>query len=86
MPLTHYLWEAYREHVFTYLDPQLLSGERRIKAAVDASNGMAGTMVPKLFSDIPGVELIEINFENDKLFYLIRFLVGCHVNTIFLLL
>jgi len=60
------LWEAYREHVFAYLDPQLLSGESRIKAAVDASNGMAGTMVPKLFRDISGVELIEINFENDK--------------------
>ena len=60
------LWDAYREHVFTYLDPKLLSGEKTIKAAVDASNGMAGTMVPKLFRDIPGVEMIEINFENDK--------------------
>jgi phosphomannomutase len=27
---------------------------------------MAGTMVPKLFSDVKGLELIEINFENDK--------------------
>ncbi|MCH2147510.1 MAG: phosphomannomutase/phosphoglucomutase [Phycisphaerales bacterium] len=60
------LWDAYREHVFTYLDPKLLSGEKTIKAAVDASNGMAGTMVPKLFRNIPGVEMIEINFENDK--------------------
>ncbi len=60
------LWDAYREHVFTYLDPKLLTGERRIKAAVDASNGMAGTMIPKLFRNIPGVELVEINFENDK--------------------
>ncbi len=60
------LWDAYREHVFTYLDPKLLSGEKTIKAAVDASNGMAGTMVPKLFRNIPGVEMVEINFENDK--------------------
>ncbi len=63
---SEYLWDAYREHVFTYLDPKLLTGERLIKAAVDASNGMAGTMIPKLFRNIPGVELVEINFENDK--------------------
>jgi phosphomannomutase len=60
------LWDAYREHVFTYLDPKIQSGEITIRAAVDASNGMAGTMVPKLFRDVKGLELIEINFENDK--------------------
>ncbi len=60
------LWDAYREHVFTYLDPRILSGDIKVKAAVDASNGMAGTMVPKLFRGIAGLEMIEINFENDK--------------------
>ncbi len=60
------LWDAYREHVFTYLDPKIQSGEITIRAAVDASNGMAGTMVPRLFSDVKGLELVEINFENDK--------------------
>ncbi|HJN71983.1 MAG TPA: phosphomannomutase/phosphoglucomutase [Phycisphaerales bacterium] len=60
------LWDAYREHVFTYLDPKIQSGEITIRAAVDASNGMAGTMVPKLFRDVKGLELVEINFENDK--------------------
>jgi len=60
------LWDAYREHVFTYLDPTILSGEVKIKAAIDASNGMAGTMVPRLFREVEGIELIEINFENDK--------------------
>jgi phosphomannomutase len=60
------LWDAYRDHVFTYLDSRIQSGEITIRAAVDASNGMAGTMVPKLFSDVKGLELIEINFENDK--------------------
>ena len=60
------LWDAYKEHVFTYLDPTIQSGEIVIKAAIDASNGMAGTMVPKLFRDVKGLELIEINFENDK--------------------
>ena len=60
------LWDEYKKHVFQYLDPKILSGEVSIKAAVDASNGMAGTMVPKLFRDIAGLELVEINFENDK--------------------
>ena len=60
------LWDEYREHVFQYLDPKILSGEVIIKAAIDASNGMAGTMVPKLFRNVKGLELIEINFENDK--------------------
>jgi phosphomannomutase len=60
------LWEQYRDHVFTYLDPKIQSGEVVIKAAIDASNGMAGTMIPKLFRGVKGLELIEINFENDK--------------------
>jgi phosphomannomutase len=60
------LWEQYKAHVFTYLDPRIQSGEIVIKAAIDASNGMAGTMVPKLFRGVKGLELIEINFENDK--------------------
>ena len=60
------LWEQYKEHVFAYLDPRIQSGDVVIKAAIDASNGMAGTMVPKLFRGVKGLELIEINFENDK--------------------
>lgn len=60
------LWDDYKEHVFQYLDPKILSGEVSIKAAVDASNGMAGTMVPRLFRDIAGLQLVEINFENNK--------------------
>ncbi|MBC8309164.1 MAG: phosphomannomutase/phosphoglucomutase [Phycisphaerales bacterium] len=60
------LWNEYREHVFQYLDPKILSGEVKIKAAIDASNGMAGTMVPQLFSNVAGLELVEMNFENDK--------------------
>ncbi len=60
------LWDEYKEHVFTYLDPKIQSGEVVLKAAIDASNGMAGTMVPKLFRGIKGLALIEINFDNDK--------------------
>ena len=60
------LWSEYKKHVFAYLDPKLQSGETVIKVAVDASNGMAGTMIPKLFSNVAGIDLIEINFENSQ--------------------
>ncbi len=60
------LWEEYRRHVFGQLDPRIQSGEVMIRAAIDASNGMAGTMVPKVFRGVPGLDLVEINFENDK--------------------
>jgi phosphomannomutase len=36
---------------------------KRMKIAIDASNGMAGKMVPAIFSGL-GVEIIEINFEH----------------------
>jgi len=60
------LWNEYKEHVFVYVDPKIQSGEVMIKVAIDASNGMAGTMVPKLFRDVAGLDLVELNFENDK--------------------
>ncbi len=60
------LWDAYREHVFRFLDPALLDGSASVRLAIDASNGMAGTMVPKLFDDVPGLELVRIHFDNDS--------------------
>lgn len=58
------LWEAYKEHVHAFLDPSLLDGSKKLKIAIDASNGMAGTMVPPLFDDVPGLEIIKLNFDN----------------------
>ncbi|MBT8484733.1 MAG: phosphomannomutase/phosphoglucomutase [Phycisphaerales bacterium] len=58
------LWPEYRAHVRRFLDPQLVAGTRTLKVVVDASNGMAGTMVPKVFDDIAGLELIKLNFDN----------------------
>ncbi len=60
------LWPAYTRHVRSFLD---LAGAK-LKIVVDASNGMAGTMMPKIFGkggkDIPGLTIIEINYENTK--------------------
>ncbi|MCH8176902.1 MAG: phosphomannomutase, partial [Proteobacteria bacterium] len=64
------LWDPYREHVLSFLD---LSGLRRgktLRVVIDASNAMAGTMVPRIFGRkgeaIESLEIIELNFENRK--------------------
>ena len=62
------LWKPYREHVLEFLD--LSGASKPIRVAIDASNGMAGTMVPKVFGlkgdTVPGLEIIPINFDNTK--------------------
>ncbi len=60
------LWAPYREHLLRFLDPSILSGKRTLKVVVDASNGMAGTMLPKVFGGIPGLSIVEINFDNSS--------------------
>ncbi len=60
------LWDAYSRHVLSFLD----LGGKPLKVAIDASNGMAGTMLRKIFgrngASVPGLEIIEINFDNTK--------------------
>lgn len=58
------LWDAYAAHVLRFLD---LNG-RSLKIVVDASNAMAGTMVPKIFGrkggSVEGLQIVELNFDN----------------------
>jgi phosphomannomutase len=60
------LWPAYVQHVRSFID----LGGKKIKVVVDASNGMAGTMCPKVFgkngSAIPGLTIVELNYDNSK--------------------
>jgi phosphomannomutase len=53
------LTAEYKKHVLKFLR----SNVKKMKVAVDASNGMAGKMVPAIFSKLP-VKIIEINFEH----------------------
>jgi phosphomannomutase len=55
---TQDLWDPYRKHVHQFLDLK-----RPIKVAIDASNGMAGLMVPKVFQNVPNLEIVPILFE-----------------------
>jgi phosphomannomutase len=57
------LTEEYKNHVLKFLRPNI----RKLKIAIDASNGMAGKMVPAIFSDQP-IEIIDRNFEHDGKF------------------
>ena len=52
------LWPQYREHVLKFLKLG-----RKLRLAIDASNGMAGKMIPKVFFDIPNLEIIPVLFD-----------------------
>ncbi|MCK4872084.1 MAG: phosphomannomutase/phosphoglucomutase [Phycisphaerales bacterium] len=60
------LWQAYAKHVLAFLD---LKG-KSLKVVIDASNGMAGTMIPNIFGTtgehVPGLTIVPLYFENDK--------------------
>ncbi|MBX3355160.1 MAG: phosphomannomutase/phosphoglucomutase [Phycisphaeraceae bacterium] len=60
------LWPAYREHVLRLLDPRLLDGRATLEVVIDASNGMAGTMVPKLFDGVKGLRVTRLHFDNSS--------------------
>jgi len=53
------LTAEYKKHVLKFLR----SNVKKMKIAIDASNGMAGKMVPAIFGKLP-VEIIELNFEH----------------------
>ncbi|MFP4144485.1 MAG: phosphomannomutase/phosphoglucomutase [Phycisphaeraceae bacterium] len=53
------LWEPYRKHILRFLAPL----KRKVVAYVDASNGMAGKLVPKVFEGVENLEIIPLNFE-----------------------
>jgi phosphomannomutase len=60
------LWKDYAAHVRHFLD----TSGKKLKVVIDASNGMAGTMVPRIFgkkgSEVPGLTIVELNFDNSK--------------------
>lgn len=64
------LWADYRAHLHRFVAPELANGTRRLTVAIDASNGMAGTMVPKVFQSkaapIAGLSIVPINFDNSS--------------------
>jgi phosphomannomutase len=58
------LLQEYAEHVRSFVD---LGAMRRLKVVVDAGNGMAGHVVPPVFSKMP-IDLVPLYFELDGSF------------------
>ncbi len=56
---SHDLWNDYRKHVLKFLAPL----KRKVRVFIDASNGMAGKLVPKVFDGVPNLEIVPLNFE-----------------------
>ena len=52
------LWPQYKKLVLSFL--QL---KRPLRVAVDASNGMAGKMVPAVFADVPNLKVVPLLFD-----------------------
>jgi phosphomannomutase len=52
------IWSAYRAHVLKFLDLK-----RPLRVIIDASNGMAGRMVPAVFGDVPNLTIVPLLFE-----------------------
>ena len=59
-------WDAYKKHVLKHCD----LGGKKLRIVIDASNGMAGTMIPKVFGEkgehVDGLTIIPLNFDNSK--------------------
>ena len=52
------LWPQYKKHVLKFLDLK-----RPMTVVVDASNGMAGKMVPAVFGDVKNLTIVPLLFE-----------------------
>ena len=52
------LWADYQKHVLKFLELK-----RNIRVVIDASNGMAGKMVPQVFNGVKNLEIVPILFE-----------------------
>jgi phosphomannomutase len=58
------IWPAYVDRVLSFIDAPAL---RPLKVVIDAANGMAGTMLPRVLEQLP-VEVVRCYFEPDGSF------------------
>lgn len=56
------LWKPYRCHIHKFLNPPPTT-KRPLKIFIDASNGMAGKLVPKVFEGVPNLTIVPLNFD-----------------------
>ena len=54
------LWDAYRSHIHRFFAAE---GAAPLKVVIDASNGMAGELIPRVFEGASGLEIVPLNLE-----------------------
>ena len=59
------VWDAFVDRVFSFVDPTSIAPMRVV---VDAANGMAGTMLPRVLERLPQVEIVRCHFDPDGSF------------------
>jgi phosphomannomutase len=59
------IWEQFVERVLSFIDP---SAVKPLKVVIDAANGMAGVMLPRVLERLPQVETVRCYFEPDGTF------------------
>jgi phosphomannomutase len=59
------IWEAYVERVLSFVDPEAIEP---LKVVIDAANGMAGAMLPRVLQRLPQLEVVRCYFEPDGTF------------------
>lgn len=57
-------WSAYRAALHAFVPPALMRGDARLRVAVDASNGSAGAMLPRIAEGVAGLEIVPLHFEH----------------------
>ncbi|MBL4700608.1 MAG: phosphomannomutase/phosphoglucomutase, partial [Phycisphaeraceae bacterium] len=53
------IWDVYRKHILKFLTIPA----KPIKVFIDGSNGMAGKLIPKVFTGVKNLEIVDVNFE-----------------------
>jgi len=59
------IWEQYVERVLSFIDSDAV---KPLKVVIDAANGMAGVMLPRVLERLPQVETVRCYFEPDGTF------------------
>jgi len=59
------IWDRYVEFVLSFVN---LDNIKPLKVVVDSGNAMAGISIPKIFSKVPQIEVVELFFEPDANF------------------
>jgi phosphomannomutase len=59
------VWPGFVDKVLSFVDPETI---RPLRVVIDAANGMAGAMLPRVLARLPQLDVVRCNFEPDGTF------------------